>query len=207
MSVKAAKKRVRDPEATRRQILDVAFMEIFKRGFQGVSVSEIIEKTDLTKGAFFHHFPTKEHLGYAIVDEVLREMTMARWIQPLEDYENAVDGIVINLKKIIDEMPDSSLPLGCPLNNLIQEMSGVDPVFRSKLHDVLELWIAGIEKHLKKAQVRGFLKKSVNARKLAEFVVTNHEGAFGMMKSLRDRKVFRSLHSSLKDYLQTVQTA
>ena len=203
---KAANKRTRNPEATRKQILDVAFMEIFRRGFNGVSIAEILEKTDLTKGAFFHHFPTKEALGHAIVDEVLHGMVLDRWITPLGEYENAVDGVVENLKRIIDTMPDSSLPLGCPLNNLVQEMSGTDPVFRDKLHAVLEVWISGVEKHLKKAQTRGYLKEDVNPRRLAEFIVTNHEGAFGMMKSLRDRKVFRSLHATLKEYLQSVQT-
>lgn len=206
MTAKMVKKKTRNPEATRKHILDVAFMEIFLKGFQGVSVADIVAKTGLTKGAFFHHFPSKEDLGYAIVDEVLRGMVVERWIRPLEDYENTVDGVVLNFKKIIDAMPDEHLSLGCPLNNLIQEMSGVDPVFRDKLRDVLELWISGVEKHLKKAHVRGYLRKEINARRLAEFIVTNHEGAFGMMKSIRDRKAFRSLHASLRDYLQSVQT-
>ena len=179
-------------------------MEIFKNGFQGVSVNDIVEKTGLTKGAFFHHFPTKEALGYAIVDEILTEMTLARWIRPLDDYENPLEGIVANLKKIIDSSPDESFALGCPLNNLIQEMSSVDPVFREKLQAVLEAWISGIELNLKRAQTRGYLKKQINTRHLAEFIVMNHEGAYGMIKIVRDRKVFKALHSQLKEYLASV---
>ncbi|HEX4926329.1 MAG TPA: TetR/AcrR family transcriptional regulator [Bdellovibrionales bacterium] len=203
----AIKKRTRDPVATRAQILDVAFWEIYRNGFHHVSVNDIAEKAGLTKGAFFHHFPTKEALGYALVDEVLTRMVLERWITPLNDYENPLEGISANLKKIIDEMPEETLSLGCPLNNLVQEMSSVDPIFRDKLHGAIETWIAGVEKHLKRAQQRGYLKKETNARRLAEFVVMNHEGAFGMIKSVRDRRVFRSLHASLKEYLSSVQTA
>ncbi len=196
-----AKTKVRNPQATRAQILDVAFHEIFRNGFQGVSINDILEKTDLTKGAFFHHFPTKEALGYAIVDETLRKMTIDRWIAPLDEYENPLEGITINLKKIIDASPEEHLSLGCPLNNLIQEMSSVDPVFRDKLRDVLEIWISGIEKNLKRAESRGHLRKGVNIRHLAEFIVMNHEGAYGMVKILRDKKVFRALHQHLKEHL------
>lgn len=197
-------KRVRAPEQTRAKILDVAFWEFFRRGYQGVSINEIVDKTGLTKGALFHHFPTKQALGYAIVDETLREMTLARWIRPLEAYKNPLEGISENLRKIIDATPDESFALGCPLNNLIQEMSSVDPVFREKLHAVLEVWISGIEKNLQEAKRRGQLRKNIDIRQTAEFIVMSHEGAFGIVKSTRSRRVFRALQSSLKTYLQTL---
>ena len=200
------KKRTRNPEQTRTKILEVAFIEILTSGFQGVSVDQIVEKTGLTKGAFFHHFSTKQELGYALVDETLAQMTLDRWIRPLEQWNNPVEGIIAVLKNIIDTTPNEHIPLGCPLNNLIQEMSSVDAVFRDKLRDVLELWIAGIEKHLKRAKRQGYLKKQINPRSLAEFIVMNHEGAFGMTKSIRDRKVFKSLHASLKTYLESVSS-
>src|SRR5688500_13194892 len=102
--MKKKAKRTRNPERTRALILEVAFGEIFPRGFQGVSVDDIVKRTGLTKGAFFHHFPTKQALGYALVDETLKRMTFERWIQPLEQYENPLEGVVENLKKIIEAM-------------------------------------------------------------------------------------------------------
>ena len=201
---KVNEKRSRNAGKTRAKILEIAFREILQNGFQGVSIDQIVSKTGLTKGAFFHHFPTKQVLGYALVDETLKEMTLDRWIRPLDAYENPIQGIITVLKKVIDTTPDEHIPLGCPLNNLIQEMSSVDPVFRDKLSDVLELWIAGIEHHLRMAKKRGYLKKEIDPRQLAEFIVMNHEGAFGITKSIRDRKVFRSLHASLKNYLESV---
>ncbi|MCE9598012.1 MAG: TetR/AcrR family transcriptional regulator [Spirochaetia bacterium] len=77
----------RNLERTRAQIMAVAFEEIFRNGYQGVSVNDIVQKTDVTKGAFFHHFPTKQALGYAVVDETVRELTISRWIRPLAAYE------------------------------------------------------------------------------------------------------------------------
>jgi TetR/AcrR family transcriptional repressor of nem operon len=196
-------KRTRDPEKTRATILQVAFMEIFRNGFQGVSVDDMVAKTGLTKGAFFHHFPTKLSLGYANVDETLKRMTFERWIQPLEAYENPLEGILQVLKTRIDEAGEF-LSLGCPLNNLIQEMSSVDAVFRKKLQTVLTFWIDGVETHLKRAKKGGYLREDIQVRRLAEFIVMAHEGAYGMTKSYGDRKIFLSLHSSLKSYLSSL---
>src|SRR4051812_12781519 len=107
-----------DPLRTRAQILGAGFGEVSRRGFLGASVNEILREAKLTKGAFFHHFPTKEAMGYAIVDEVLLSLVQNRWLRPLDDYENPLEGIARNFKKVIDETPSAHLRLGCPLNNL-----------------------------------------------------------------------------------------
>jgi AcrR family transcriptional regulator len=197
------KKKTRDPEKTRAHVLETAFDEIYRRGFQGVSVDKIIEKTDVTKGAFFHYFPTKAALGYALVDETLREIILDRWIRPLAAYRNPVQGIVKRFKKLTDEWADEQLALGCPLNNLTQEMSAVDPIFREKLQAVVKMWIDETEKYLKKAQSEGYLKSGVKTRQLAEFVVAMQEAAFAMTKTMNDRRMLNSLYNSLKDYLES----
>lgn len=196
-------RKTRNPEKTRAHILDVAFGEIYRSGFQGVSVDKIVKETSVTKGAFFHYFPTKSELGYAIVDETLREMIFERWIRPLAAYKNPVRGILKQFKKLTDEWSDENLPLGCPLNNLTQEMSAVDSIFRGKLQAVIQLWIDETEKYLKKAQTDGYLKKSVNTRQLAEFIVASQESAFAMTKTMNDRRMLASLYNSLKDYLES----
>jgi TetR/AcrR family transcriptional regulator, transcriptional repressor for nem operon len=195
---------LRDPEKTRASLLEAAFDEIYHQGFRGTSVSEIVSKTSLTKGAFFHYFATKNDLGYAIADELLREMVLDRWIRPLAAYTNPVQGIISRFRKIIESTPDEDIALGCPLNNLTQEMSSVDPVFREKLLAVMQLWISETERYLKKAQAQGYLNSEINTRQMAEFVVMVEEGAFAMVKNLRDKKVYWSLYESLKRYLESV---
>jgi TetR/AcrR family transcriptional regulator, transcriptional repressor for nem operon len=197
----ATRNRSRDPERTRAHILEVASREIYEHGFQGVSIDRIIKETNVTKGAFFHYFSTKSDLGYAIVDELLREMVLDRWIRPLAAYKNPVQGILKRFKALTGAMSDENLVRGCPLNNLTQEMSSVDPLFRKKLKAVMTLWIDETGRYLKKAQESGYLKKTVNTRRLAEFIVATEEGSFGLVKSMADRKIYTSLYNSLRDYL------
>ncbi|MDA4125610.1 MAG: TetR/AcrR family transcriptional regulator [Thaumarchaeota archaeon] len=195
---------MRDPERTRAAILDAAFTEIYENGFQATSIDDIVAKASMTKGAFFSHFHSKNELGYALVDEVLKDMTLDRWIRPVAAYKNPVQGIITRFRKIIETTPEEHIALGCPLNNLTQEMSAVDPVFRDKIQAVLLMWIEETEKYLKKAQAEGYLRKNVNTRQVAEFVVMVEEGSFAIVKNLRDKKVYWALYESLKQYLESI---
>ena len=189
--------KMRDPEKSRAIILRAAFDEVYHHGFRAASVDDMLARTHLTKGAFYSQFKSKDALGYALVDEVLKELPLDRWIRPLAAYTNPVQGIIAHFRKNIETTPDAHVALGCPLNNLVQEMSTESAAFREKLNAVLRLWIRETERYLRKAQEDGYLKKDVNPRQVAEFVVMVEEGSYAMVKNFRDRRVYWSLFESL----------
>lgn len=199
------KKQKRDSEKTRAHILDVAFLEIYTHSFQAVSIDRIVSKTQVTKGAFFHHFPTKNDLGYTLADEYLRDMMQDRWIKPLRRFKDPLQGVLHCFKTNIVDMPDEFLGFGCPLNNLCQEMATVDPKFRDILASVLTMWIEETKRHLDRGKEAGYLKPETDTLALAEYIVTMQEGAFGISKTLRDRKVLQGLYESLKVYFELIK--
>src|SRR5262249_11830151 len=124
----------RSPELTRQNILQTAFNEFYKHGFQGGSLNRIVDEAGTTKGALFHHFQGKNDLGYAVVDEIIQPQIKARWFDPMAQ---SVDPIA-DLKKVMrqfakEEAESGTLVQGCPLNNLAQEMSPLDQGFRGRL--------------------------------------------------------------------------
>jgi TetR/AcrR family transcriptional repressor of nem operon len=195
----------RNLERSRTEILNTAFAEIYRHGFQGVSVDDIVRKTSLTKGAFYHHFPTKLDLGYAIVDDILTPLIIERWVAPLDQYANPIEGIERQMDRLIGQADPSQLRTGCPLNNLTQEMAPLDRGFRTRLQAALTLWIAELAKQLKRGQKAGYVRSDVNTRQAAHFVVMMHEGIFGMLKGLDDPAAFRTLFASVKDYLRSIE--
>ncbi len=203
----APTKKSRDLARTRKEILEVAFLEVYTRGFQGVSIDDIVKKTTLTKGAFYHHFPTKLDLGYALVDEVIKPMIIARWITPLESHANPLQGILKQIKINIGKASPDHLQFGCPLNNLVQEMAPVDAGFRERLQIALNLWIDEMDQYLKRGKKAGFLKAEINTRQVAHFIVMAHEGFYGMLKGLPEPKAFEALYDSLKRYFRSIETA
>ena len=196
----------RNPDKSRNEILETAFLEIYQRGFQGVSVDDIVRKTSHTKGAFYHHFPTKLDLGYALVDEVLTPMIVERWIAPLDAYDNPLLGIERQMQRLIGNADPSVLCTGCPLNNLVQEMAPLDDGFRDRLRAALELWIDGIARQLKRGQKAGFVRADVDVRQAAQFVVLLHEGTFGLLKGLGSPRAFRPFLASVKQYQRCIAT-
>jgi AcrR family transcriptional regulator len=197
-------KKTRDLEKTRSHILDIAFWEVYTRGFQGVSIDDIVKKTGMTKGAFYHHFPNKLSLGYALVEEVIQPMILDRWIKPLTAYKNPLQGILKQFQKHIGEASLESLQYGCPLNNLVQEMAPIDSGFKERLQTALNLWIEEIEKQLVRGQENGYLKEDFKPRQLAHFIVMTHEGFYGLLKGLESKQSFDSLYASMKNYFDFI---
>jgi len=195
--------KTRDLQRTRGEILNAAFAEIFTNGFQGVSIDKIIARTGMTKGAFFHQFSTKMELGYALVDEVLRDLIKTRWIDPIAEFENPLDGIIAQMNKLIGKAPNDLLRMGCPLNNLVQEMTNVDEKFAQKLSEVIDYWIDGVDTALKRGIANGHIKDSIKTRDAAIYIVMFHEGMYGFLKTKPDHKVFLSLFKAFKQQLDT----
>jgi TetR/AcrR family transcriptional regulator, transcriptional repressor for nem operon len=196
----------RNKEVTRKKILDTAFWLFYSRSFNDVSIDDITKTAGITKGALFHYFKNKKELGYAVVDEVLKPTTEQKWIKPLEKFDNSLDGILTCIDTHMIHSPKEFIPLGCPLNNLIQEVSNTNPIFRKKLSEVLDIWIEGVNTHLKRSQKLGYINKNQNTKSLAKFIVSSQEGAYGMSKSYQNGDIFRMLHKSLSSYFESIST-
>jgi AcrR family transcriptional regulator len=56
------------PMSTQEQILTQSFKLFLLNGYKEVSVNKIIEKCHISKGAFYHHFQSKEHLYMQVLD-------------------------------------------------------------------------------------------------------------------------------------------
>ncbi len=108
------------------------------------------------------------------------------------------------MKTLIGDAEPSHFKLGCPLNNLVQEMAPLDKGFQRRLQAALNLWIDETEKHLKRAKKSGYLKVSVNTKEVAQFIVMAHEGFYGILKGLNDPKVFGALYAALTGYFRTL---
>lgn len=132
-------------------------------------------------------------------------MIIDRWITPLSDYENPLEGILDRLNTLIGKADPAELKLGCPLNNLVQEMVPVDKGFHKRLQIALNLWIDEMDLQLKRGKKAGYIRSDINTRQVAHFVVMAHEGFYGMLKGLNDKSAFHALFDSLKRYFETLK--
>lgn len=62
-------------EATRRRIIDAAVDLFIEPGYGEAGLAEILARADVTKGAFYYHFESKEAVAAAIIDETYGKIT------------------------------------------------------------------------------------------------------------------------------------
>lgn len=196
----------RNPDVTRQRILEAASTEIYRNGFQGMRLDEVLAATGLTKGALYHHFPNKRALGYAVVDEVILPVVENLWLQPLK---NAADPLRV-LKTAIEQLPDlkpaDMLRYGCPLNNLAQEMSPLDEGFRQRLDYIFRVWHDVTEQALERARQQGLIREDVDCDATAMFIQAAVEGCIGLAKNAQSEARLRLCLGSLVDYIRSLQT-
>jgi TetR/AcrR family transcriptional repressor of nem operon len=201
------KRRGRDPDVTRDKLLKAAFEEIYRRGFQAASLDTILAKAGVTKGALYHHFPSKASLGYAVVDEVVKDLLLERWgvlEPPSGDPITALQRI---LRGRVAKLTSREVELGCPLNNLAQEMSPLDQRFRRGVNATFDIWTDAVAKDLASGQAQGTVRKDVDARKIAAFIVASIEGSFGLAKGAQSASMLRSNLEVLSTFLESLRPA
>ncbi len=195
----------RKSNQTRDLLLRAAFDEIHRNGFQAASLSKILADTGLTKGALYHHFPNKTALGYAVVDELVTNEITQRWLTPLENQDDPITALRTLLQEAGESMRPADIMLGCPLNNLAQEMSPVDEGFRKRINHIYNVWRGGIAQALMRGQANGTVRTDIHPGETAAFLVAAMEGCMGMAKNARDPELLFNCGKSLVGYLESLR--
>jgi TetR/AcrR family transcriptional repressor of nem operon len=203
LRVDKKKRRFRDPERTRERLLQAAFREVHRTGFQSAGIDTILAATNVTKGALYHHFDSKEALGYAIVEEIVAKLVRDRWLRPLLREGQAID-ILIGIVHGLPARPED-VRAGCPLLNLAQEMSPLDEPFRKRLESIFLAWQDGVATLLRKGQSQGTVRRDLNPDEAASFLIAMVEGYGALAKNAQDAKVWEVGIGNIVGWLRSLR--
>lgn len=159
----------------------------------------------ITKGALYHYFPSKLDLGYAIVDEIIAPAYTGTW-RILETIRKGHLEMLLQLVENFKKRTDSEeIKLGCPLNNLMQEMSPLDEGFRIRLEKIVTGMVRSIETGLRNGQEAGTIQSGADPRQLAFFILSCIEGSYGIAKSAQSKEVFDASINQLMIFLKMLK--
>lgn len=194
------------PEDTRRRILEAAFTEFYKNGFQGGSINRIVEEAGATKGALFHHFKNKNDLGYAVAREIIHAQLKLRWTDPLAESDDPVRDLKRIFRQCLkEELDDGQLVQGCPLNNLALEMSPLDERFRKTLEKIYGAWRESLAAAFTRGIKAGKVRRTVSPAKVAAFIVAAQAGMVGTAKNAQCKNLLGQTREALFDYLDSLK--
>jgi AcrR family transcriptional regulator len=195
------------PAKTRQKLLLAAFAEFYRRGFQGGSLSRILDQAGVTKGALFHHFPLgKQQLGYAVVDEVIGPLLRQRWIGPVQESSDPVAALQRSFRGYVaEDIASGHFVQGCPLNNLAQEMSPLDGGFHARIDALYDTWRAEITAALEVAKQRGLVRSNVVPADVAALIVASQMGIYGTGKSSQNQALMTRAAEAACSYLDALR--
>jgi TetR/AcrR family transcriptional regulator, transcriptional repressor for nem operon len=193
----------RDPEHTRELLLQAAFQEMHRSGFRSADLDAILAAAGVTKGALYYYFDNKEALGYAVVDEVIASNLHQKWVQPLRNAKNPIDGLVRIVQS--ESLKREDVQHGCPLLNLSQEMSGLNEGFRRRTARVFKDWHDAVAKALREGQKLGVVRNDINANETATFLIAAYEGHVVLGKNSQDARMLQSGQRSVIRHLQSLR--
>lgn len=193
---------MRDAEQTRQRILEITADEIHQNGFQATSLSAILKRCEISKGALYHHFENKMELGYAVFEEIYTPMFLNTW-KPAVEVDDPIEGLVEFFIGICQEMSCDDVMCGCPINNLCQEMSGVDEGFRLRILNMQQQLNHLIAINLQRISHQ--LKSDVDFSRSAYFIVSSFHGAYSLSKSSKNKELFEKVIEELCLYIRNLR--
>jgi TetR/AcrR family transcriptional regulator, cholesterol catabolism regulator len=121
-------RRTYSPDATRRAILDSALALFEANGFHATSVQSVADEADVTKGAFYHHFGSKDELVHIIDAELLDHM-----LREVRGILERVEGPEAQLRAVIGAIVASTVRYRSHVAVYYQERRYLDD---ARFHDV-----------------------------------------------------------------------
>jgi TetR/AcrR family transcriptional regulator, transcriptional repressor for nem operon len=184
-----------------KQKILAAAMELFVfQGYERTGLAQIARKAEVLPGSLYHFFPTKEDLLRATL-ELRLELLQAEVLEPIwsriDDPIERVFGLLDGYRQML-LMTD--FQHGCPIGNLVLELTESHPRTRALLAANFENWLRAIADCFRAAADR--LPPGSSPEQLATFALTTMEGAVMLARTWRNFDAWEQAISAFRDYIE-----
>lgn len=136
----------RDPEATKSRILDAALDVFANKGYHDARLDEIIAESHTSKGAIYFHFPNKERLFLALVDQ-FADLLERRVTEAIHQEEAGMARVRVALETCLDTFGRYRRPAKL----LLVQAVGLGAAFENKRNEINDRFARLIETQLQEA--------------------------------------------------------
>jgi TetR/AcrR family transcriptional regulator, transcriptional repressor for nem operon len=190
---------------TRFSILQKSFELIYTKGYQATSVDDIIATTNVTKGAFYYHFKSKDEMGLAIIEEIVKASMMNTFSKSLDKSGNPAHDLYAMIRDLLFNNPFLKLEYGCPAGNLAQEMTPWNIAFSEALSMAVKDLQHIIEKSIKNGKASGIIRADVNPKQVSYFIMSSYWGIRNFGKLYNSTSCYTAYLKELKLYLENLK--
>ena len=186
----------------RNRLLDAAFYIIRRQGYAATSVEELCTRAGVTKGAFFHHFPSKDSLAVAAVNQ-WTSMSSAHFASaPYHRFEDPLDRVLGYLDFRRAMLRSGVAEFSCLAGTMVQEAYGTHPDIREACDASMGSHAAEVETDIAAAMKRYRIRAPWTAASLALHTQAVLQGAFILAKAQNDAAVAETSIDHLRRYIE-----
>jgi TetR/AcrR family transcriptional repressor of nem operon len=185
----------------RARLLEAGRTLVRHRGFAATSVDDLCAAAGVTKGAFFHHFPSKEALGVALIEDWTATTAALFGAHPYNTLPDPLDRVFgyLDLRREILEQPIPEF--SCVAGTTVQEAYETSTPIRTAAARSVQSGSDHVRPHLA-AALAAHPVAGVTAESLARQFQVAVQGGIVLAKALNDPTPAREAFDHLERYLR-----
>lgn len=187
------------PTNTKDKLLEAAVKLVRAKGFSATSVDDLCREAGVTKGGFFHHFPSKEALGVATAKHWSRSTSAFFGAAPYHHLGDPLDRVLgyLDLRAALIGGPVESF--SCVAGTMVQEAFLSSPAIRNACNASISGNAAALEADIA-AAIKHYKVKGATAQSLALHIQAVLQGAFILSKAQGGPSIARDSIAHLRRY-------
>jgi len=187
---------------TKLKLLDISKQLMMSKGYNATKVEEICQMAEVTKGAFFYYFKTKEDLGMSVLDYYWQERQAQFMASDWLASDDPFDRIEGFLAVVADVFMNDPHGYSCLAGSFTQELADTNTDFREIVSGLFDEWSEQIKPVLQEANERS--GNHVDIDLLADYIVVVTEGALILAVARQDRQVIAQHLNLLNTHIRSV---
>jgi len=188
------------PDA-RSRMLDAAMQMVREKGYSATTVDDICGAAGVTKGAFFHHFKSKEDLGVAVAGHFAQMAEQLFGGAPYHELPDPLDRLLgyIDFRTAILTGPIAQFT--CLLGTMVQEAYDSHPAIRDACETYIVRHADRVAKDIAAAKALYAPDATWSAESLGLYTQAVLQGSFVLAKAKGGPEVARDCVAHLRRYI------
>jgi TetR/AcrR family transcriptional repressor of nem operon len=186
----------------RQKLLAAALSLVREKGYSSTSVDELCAHAGVTKGAFFHHFESKDALAVAAADHWSAITNAFFETAPYHKHSDPLDRVLgyLDFRKAL--LKGEIAEFSCLVGTLVQEVYGTNPDIRAACEASIVGHAAKVEADIAQAMKRHRIRAAWTAESLALHTQVVLQGAFILAKARGGAAIAATSIDHLRRYIE-----